>query len=178
MCHCTHVWLYTCVTIHIIAAYMCDNTQVSYICVWLYTCVTTHMCDYIHVTTYMCRSIHAWQHLSVVHTCATRGMRRCIQVWLYTCVTAHMCRSIYAWQHTCVATCICDNIHHTTLTHGGDQNSNIQISRSNDFLARSFEWQGLCYSREILYENMGTPAKTCLICTGTPVKTCRKFWQW
>ena len=28
------------------------------------------------------------------------------------------------------------------------------------------------YSRETLLEILGTPKKTCLICTGTPVKTC------
>jgi len=28
------------------------------------------------------------------------------------------------------------------------------------------------YSRENLSENLGTPEKTCLICMGTPVKTC------
>jgi len=33
------------------------------------------------------------------------------------------------------------------------------------------------YSHEILCEILGTPGKTCLICTGTPVKTCWKFWQ-
>jgi len=33
------------------------------------------------------------------------------------------------------------------------------------------------YTREKLYENLGTPVKTCLICTGTPVKTCWKFRQ-
>jgi len=33
------------------------------------------------------------------------------------------------------------------------------------------------YSRENLFEILGTPVKMCLICMGTPVKTCRKFWQ-
>ena len=33
------------------------------------------------------------------------------------------------------------------------------------------------YSRENLLENLGTSVKTCLICTGTPVKTRLKFWQ-
>jgi len=33
------------------------------------------------------------------------------------------------------------------------------------------------YSRENLLEIVGTPEKTCLICTGTPEKTCWKFWQ-
>jgi len=33
------------------------------------------------------------------------------------------------------------------------------------------------YSSENLFESLGTPEKTCLICFGTPVKTCRNFWQ-
>jgi len=33
------------------------------------------------------------------------------------------------------------------------------------------------YSRENLLENLGTPVKTCLICTGNAVKTGLKFWQ-
>jgi len=33
------------------------------------------------------------------------------------------------------------------------------------------------YSRENLLEILGTPVITCLICTGTPVKTCWNFWQ-
>jgi len=30
---------------------------------------------------------------------------------------------------------------------------------------------------ETLFEILGIPEKTCLICTGTPVKTYRNFWQ-
>jgi len=33
------------------------------------------------------------------------------------------------------------------------------------------------YSPEPLFEFLGTPEKTCLICVGTPVKTSWKFWQ-
>jgi len=32
-------------------------------------------------------------------------------------------------------------------------------------------------SLEYLLENLGTPVKTCLICTGTPVQTRLKLWQ-
>jgi len=32
-------------------------------------------------------------------------------------------------------------------------------------------------TREILYENLVTLVKTCLICTGTPLETCWKFRQ-
>jgi len=33
------------------------------------------------------------------------------------------------------------------------------------------------YSSETLFEILWTPEKTCLICMGTPAKTCRNFWQ-
>jgi len=33
------------------------------------------------------------------------------------------------------------------------------------------------YTRENLYEDLGTPVKTCLICRWTPVRTCWIFWQ-
>jgi len=33
------------------------------------------------------------------------------------------------------------------------------------------------YSRENSFGNLGKPLKTCLICTGTPVKIRLKFWQ-
>jgi len=33
------------------------------------------------------------------------------------------------------------------------------------------------YSRETLFKILETPEKTCLICMGTPVKTCWNFWQ-
>ena len=33
------------------------------------------------------------------------------------------------------------------------------------------------YSRKTPFEILGTPKKTFLICTGTPVKTCWKFGQ-
>ena len=33
------------------------------------------------------------------------------------------------------------------------------------------------YLRENVFENLGTPLKTCLICMGTPVKIRLKFWQ-
>jgi len=33
------------------------------------------------------------------------------------------------------------------------------------------------YSRENVFENLGTPLKTRLMCTGTAVKICLEFWQ-
>ena len=33
------------------------------------------------------------------------------------------------------------------------------------------------YSRENLFEILGIPENTCLICMGTSVKSCQKFWH-
>ena len=71
-------------------------------------------------------------------------------------------------------------------THGGDQTLNIWISRSHDFLTifseirlKIFGSRDLTifsfdllsdgdsvYTRESSYENLGTPVKACLRCTG------------
>ena len=75
--------------------------------------------------------------------------------------------------------------------HWGDHTSNIWIFRSNSFPVRSFECRALRLltwqknwrfgdspeNREKKIENLGTPLKTCVICTETPLKIRLKFWQ-
>ena len=46
-----------------------------------------------------------------------------------------------------------------------------------DFRVDLFSDGNSVSSREMSYEILGTPVKTCLMCTGTPVKTCWSFWQ-
>jgi len=56
----------------------------------------------------------------------------------------------------------------------------LQIFGSPDLsvvLIDLFSAGGSVSSLEILFENLGTPVKTCLISTGTAVKTRLKFWQ-
>ena len=63
-------------------------------------------------------------------------------------------------------------------THGGDHTSDLFGSRDlTIFLLDLLSDGDSMYKREELYANLGTPVETCLICTGTPVKTCWKFWQ-
>jgi len=51
-------------------------------------------------------------------------------------------------------------------------------SQDSQGFAASFCIDGdAVYSRETLFEILGTPEKTCWVCTGTPMKTCWKFWQ-
>ena len=46
-----------------------------------------------------------------------------------------------------------------------------------DFPVDLFSDGDFVYSSKNLFEILGTPVKTCLICTGTAEKTCWKFWQ-
>jgi len=51
----------------------------------------------------------------------------------------------------------------------------LSIFGSRDLTICSLDFLGngdSVYARENLHENLGTPVETCLICTGTPVKTC------
>ena len=61
--------------------------------------------------------------------------------------------------------------------HREDQTRNIWISRSMCCPDRSFQWWNSGYSSEFCCRFLGTPVKTWLKCTGTPVKICLKFWQ-
>jgi len=64
------------------------------------------------------------------------------------------------------------------VAHGGDQSQNIWISRSIDFPDRDLlSDRDSVFSGENSFEIWGLPVRTCLVCTGTPVETCRKFWQ-
>ena len=63
-----------------------------------------------------------------------------------------------------------------STAHGGDQTC-LDLLIFPVFLETHLsDWDSV-YSRVNQIEILGTPEKTCLICTGTPVKTCWKFWQ-
>jgi len=54
--------------------------------------------------------------------------------------------------------------------HGGDQTYKIFGFRDLTIFPKDFLSDGdSVYTRENLHENLGTPVKTCWICTGTPV---------
>jgi len=61
--------------------------------------------------------------------------------------------------------------------HSGNRTWNIWISRSTGFLGRSLEWRGLRSLTINLFEIQENPVKICSTRTGTPVKTCWKFWS-
>ena len=63
-----------------------------------------------------------------------------------------------------------------STAHGGDQTC-LDLLIFPVFLETHMsDWDSV-HSRVNQFEILGTPEKTCLICTGTPVKTCWKFWQ-
>jgi len=62
--------------------------------------------------------------------------------------------------------------------HGGDQTYKVSGSPDlSNFRVDLLSDADSAYLRETLFEIFGTPEKTCLICTGVPVKTCWKFWH-
>ena len=68
-----------------------------------------------------------------------------------------MCKYVYVW----------------ISTNGGDSTHKMFAFR--DLTIRSLNLLNdgdSVYTPENLYENLGTPVKSCLICTGTSVKTC------
>ena len=76
--------------------------------------------------------------------------------------------------------------HSRQATHTGDHSKDIwiKIFASRDltnffFLVRSFEWRGLrLHTWKLVWKcNFWDSVETCLICTGTPAKTCWTFWQ-
>ena len=67
-------------------------------------------------------------------------------------------------------------VYHIPLT----EEIRIKMFESRDltiFLSDLLSDGDSIYSRVNLHENLGTPVKTYLICTGIPVKTCGKFWK-
>jgi len=66
--------------------------------------------------------------------------------------------------------------------HGGDQtlyylDKDLDLQILSVFLIDFLSDGDPVYSSENLFENVGTPVKSCLKCSGTAVKTCLTFWQ-
>ena len=90
----------------------------------------------------------------------------CVCVYTRVCVGRRACTCVEVHACVCVCRCLC-----MPLT----EEIRLTIFGSPDL--PHFRVDLLCdrdsvYSRENSLENLGTPVKTCLICTGTPVKTC------
>jgi len=69
--------------------------------------------------------------------------------------------------------------YHSKATHSR-RRSDLKYSGSTDhpvFLDSLLSNGDSSYSCETLFQILGTPEKMCLICTGTPLKTCWKFGQ-
>jgi len=67
-----------------------------------------------------------------------------------------------------------------SLVFGATEEIRLKIFGSRDlsvFLTDLLNTGDSVYTRKNLYANLGNSVKMCLICAGTPVKTCWKFWQ-
>jgi len=70
------------------------------------------------------------------------------------------------------------NVQISKCTYPFTREIRLQIFGSRDlpvFLIDLLSDGDSVYTRENLYENLGTPVKMCWICMGTPAKTCQNF---
>jgi len=163
--HTCKVSFITCVTWSI---HTCDVTRSHGSHVW-FTRVTwpTHTCkvSFIHATWLirMCDMSHAhlW-HDSSIHAASTR-----------------VSHAIYS--HVRCDSFICAMwLIHMRFIHPLTEEIRLKRFASRDlsgFPIRLLSDGDSVYTLENLYENVGTPVKTCLIFMGASVKTCCKFWQ-
>jgi len=123
--------------------------------------------------TFICNVSHTWIR-RVTHTNESYHTYECITPHMCEYRVTHMNQTCYTyervkshiWMH-----------HHTHATHGGDQIQNIWISRDlSVFLIHLLSDEDWVHTHENLHESLGTPVKSCFICTGTTVKTCWKVW--
>jgi len=160
-CH-TNEWVVT----HI---WMSRVTHMNESC-HTYEWLTSPVC--MNHVTHMIQSCRAYecvmQHIQMSHT--THRNELC---HTYAWVMTHTWTSHVTHMHA--AHSFIRIIHLIHTTHG----ATLKIFGSRDLTILSFDLFGdgdSVYARENLYENLGTPVKTCLICKGIHVKTCWKFW--
>jgi len=151
--------------------HMCVCTWLIYICVHARTCVYT----YVEQDSADIDSFVSGMPVNVgVRGICMSGMctNESMLEWV---VCAHMgqCRGEY---HSNIHSFVHISLMHIPLT----EEITLNIFESPDmpvFPAALLSDGDSVYSRKPLFEILETPEKTCLICTGTPVKTCWNFWQ-
>jgi len=193
----THMYLYICIYTHI-------HTHIYYIYTCIY--INTHTNIYVHTYMNIYIHIPGCFHLGleVRKVPLPRYWRENAHIHIYIYIHTHIYTCIYIYTHTHICAYIC--VHICTYTGllsswiGGAQGSiakilagkcayiymcvieeiSLKIFASPDCTVSPqnilSDRDSVCL-REILFEIFGTPDKTFLICTGTPVKTCWKFWQ-
>ena len=99
-----------------------------------------------------------------------------IDIYIHTYIYIY-----YIYIYTCI--CICIHVYiyiyiYTYIPLMEEIGLKMFGSRDPTIVSLNFLSDGdSVNTRENLYENLRTPAKMYLICTGIPVETCRKFWQ-
>jgi len=134
-------------------AHMYMKTWCIYKC---YSIYVTHICMCMHIHIHLYNSICMYTYIYT-----TKCANATPYTWpIYVCVCIYIC--IYTTQYVCIR-----------IAHGGDQTENSWISRLNSFPVFSIWVTGTpVYSRENVFEILGTLVKTCLKFTWNCVKTC------
>ena len=119
----------------------------------MWTCVTEHV--WLNMCDWTCVTEHVWLNMCD-----------------WTCVTEHV------WLNMCDTSDVTGLMSHVFSRSRRRSNLKyLDLQITTEILLDLLSAGDSVYSRENLLEILGTPVITCLICTGTPVKTCWKFWQ-
>jgi len=132
----------------------------------------------IHVCVYVCVYVCVLYDELAFCTAASETM---FGASLCVCANAPILVGISMWGHVYrtyirIYVRICIRMYFYPLT----EELRLEIFGSPDlsiFFTDHFSDGDSIYSSEEFVEFLGNPVKSCLICTGTPVKICRKLWQ-
>ena len=94
------------------------------------------------------------------------------------CCSVWQCVAVCCSVLQCVAICCFVGSYRSSARLLMEKMTQICVSPDlPDFRADLLSDGDSVYSRENLFEILGTSVKTCLLCMGTPLKTCYEFWQ-
>jgi len=144
-------------------AVCCSVLQCAAVCCSVLQCAPV-CCRVEHI-----HHIQIFFHIHCAAVCCS--VLRCVAVCSTSIIYRHSSTyTVLPYAATC----------YSVLQYPVTEETTLEIFASPDyqiFLDFLLSHRDSVYSEENLFENLGTPEKTCLIRMGTPVKTCWKFCQ-
>jgi len=185
MSHVTYEWVMS--HVHESCHELCDSTE--WHVTWLIdVCRDPFICDMTH--SYVSHESFIGVTSDIKHSYAMcicildmthSYVTWLIHMWHDLCEMTHSYVTwlIHMWHDLCEMThsYVTWWMHFKQSTHGGDQIWNFWISRLSSFPGFYSEWRELRLLKGNPVWNFVDSRETCLIFTGTPLKTYWKFWQ-
>jgi len=149
----------------------------QYICHCQDTCVhswhvRTCICVHCHIRIHIYMRVRIYNWLVSTHVCMSQYICRCQDTYAHSIQNMRVCNVMSEHIYTCVSQYISD------MPRTEEIRCKIFGSPDLTFLSLNLVSDGdSIYTTEKSCEILGTPVRKFLICMGTSVKTCWKFWQ-